>query len=164
VRILPKLFAWTLIALSVALPASAQSVESQPIDGSSLAAAARQPPPFTVTLMSAKSSQTEVLGRGITTEFDVTNNGIRDVALMNAQIVVKDQNEKVLFRVEWETRKAVGAGQTVRLKSRHASIAREDVSGLIRMDKQVIIDLDIYRIAFADGEVVSYRNCFLCLF
>jgi hypothetical protein len=100
-----------LIALSVALPASAQSVENQPIDGSSLAAAARQPPPFTVTLMSAKSSHTEVLGRGITTEFYVTNTGIRDGALMNAQIVVKDQNEKVLFRVEWETSRAVGDGQ-----------------------------------------------------
>jgi hypothetical protein len=159
-----KLFAWILIALSVTLPASAQSVESQPIDGSSMAVAAMQPPPFTVTLMSAKSSHTEVLGRGIATEFDVTNNGIRDVALMNAQIVVKDQNKKVLFRVEWETRKAVGAGQTVRLKSRHASIAPEDVSGLVRMDKQVIIDLDIYKIAFADGEVVSYKSCFLCYF
>jgi hypothetical protein len=37
------------------------------------------------------------------------------------------------------------------LKSRHASIAPEDVSGLVRMDKQVIIDLDIYKVAFADG-------------
>lgn len=163
-RILFKLFAWTLIALSVALPASSQSIESQPIDGASLAAAARRPPPFTVTLMSAESSHTEVLGRGITTEFDVTNTGSRDVALMNAQIVVKDQNQKVLFRVEWEAKKAVGAGQTVRLKSRHASIAPEDVSGLVRMDKQVIIYLDIYKIAFADGEVVTYKNCFLCYF
>jgi hypothetical protein len=159
-----KRFAWILIALSVTLSASTQSVESQSIDGSSLAVAARQPPTFTVTLMSAKSSHTEVLGRGITTEFDVTNTGIRDVALMIAQIVVKDQNEKVIFRVEWETKKAVGAGQTVRLKSRHASIAPEDVSGLVRMDKQVIIDLDIYKIAFADGEVVTYKNCFLCYF
>lgn len=159
-----KRFAWILIALSVTLSASTQSVESQSIDGSSLAVAARQPPTFTVTLMSAKSSHTEVLGRGITTEFDVTNTGIRDVALMIAQIVVKDQNEKVMFRVEWETKKAVGAGQTVRLKSRHASIAPEDVSGLVRMDKQVIIDLDIYKIAFADGEVVTYKNCFLCYF
>ena len=159
-----KLLAWILIALSVTLPASAQSAGSQPIDGSSLVLAARQPPTFTVTLMSAKSSHTEVLGRGITTEFDVTNTGIRDVALMIAQIVVKDQNEKVMFRVEWETKKAVAAGQTVRLKSRHASIAPEDVSGLVRMDKQVIIDLDIYKIAFADGEVVTYKNCFLCYF
>jgi hypothetical protein len=111
-----KRFAWILIALSVTLSASTQSVESQSIDESSLAVAARQPPTFTVTLMSAKSSHTEVLGRGITTEFDVTNTGIRDVALMIAQIVVKDQNEKVMFRVEWETKKAVGAGQTVRLE------------------------------------------------
>jgi hypothetical protein len=159
-----KRLVWILIALSVALPASAQSVESQLIEGSSLAAAARQPPRFTVTLMSVKPSHTEVLGRGITTEFDVTNTGIRDVALMDAQIVVKDHNEKVMFRVEWETKKAVGAGETVRLKSRHASIAPEDASGLVRMERQVIIDLDIYRIAFADGEVVTYRNCFLCYF
>ncbi len=159
-----KGFAWILIALSVTLAASTQSVESQQIDGSSLAAAARQPPTFTVTLMSAKPSHTEVLGSGITTEFDVTNTGIRDVALMNAQIVVKDQNKKVMFRVEWETKKAVSAGQTVRLKSRHASIAPEDVSGLVRMEKQVIIDLDIYKIAFHDGEVVTYRDCFLCYF
>jgi hypothetical protein len=159
-----KLFAWILIALSVTSPASAQPVESRLIDGSSLVAAARQPPTFTVTLMSAKPSHTEVLGSGITTEFDVTNTGNRDVALMDAQIVVKDKHQKVMFRVEWETRKAVGAGQTVRFRSRHASIAPEDVSGLVGMEKQVTIDLDIYKIAFADGEVVTYRNCFMCYF
>jgi hypothetical protein len=154
--------AWLLIALPVILPMSAGSVESQPDGGSSLAVS--QPPIFAVTLLSAKPTYTTVLGNGIATEFDVTNTGTRDVVLMNAQIVAKDQDGKVMFRLEWETKKAVGAGKTVKFTSRHASIAPDALTGVVRMEKKLTIDMDIYKIAYADGEVVTYRDCFMCYF
>lgn len=158
-----KWLAWLLIALPVILPMSARSAESQSGDGSSMAVAS-QPPIFAVTLVAAKPSYTTVLGNGIATEFDVTNTGVRDVVLMNAQIVAKDQDGKVMFRVEWETKKAVAAGKTVKFKSRHVSIAPEEVTGVTRMEKKLTIDLDIYKIAYGNGEVITYRDCFMCYF
>jgi hypothetical protein len=154
--------AWLLIALPFILPMNAGSVESQ-LDGES-SLAVNQPPIFAVTLVSAKPTYTTVLGNGIATEFDVTNTGTRDVVLMNAQIVAKDQDGKVMFRLEWETKKAVGAGKTVRFTSRHASIAPDTLTGMVRMEKKLTIDMDIYKIVYADGEVVTYRDCFMCYF
>ena len=124
---------------------------------------AQIPPQISVRLISIQPFATDLLGAGVATAFEVTNNGTRDIALMMAQFVARNQSDdRLVFKVEWERKRAVRSGETITMTSRYTTVDGGDIPAAI--NAKLMVTLDIYKIAFADGETVSYKSCFLCLF
>ena len=124
---------------------------------------AQIPPQISVRLISIQPFTTDLLGAGVATAFEVTNNGTRDIARMMAQFVARNQSDdRLVFKVEWERKRAVRSGETITMTSRYSTVDGGDIPAAI--NAKLMVTLDIYKIAFADGETVSYKSCFLCLF
>jgi hypothetical protein len=124
---------------------------------------AQTPPRISVRLISIQPFTTDVLGAGVATAFEVTNHGARGIERMQAQFVARNQgDDRLVFKVEWERKRAVRSGETITMTSRHSTVDGGDIPAAI--NAKLMVTLDIYKIAFADGETVSYKSCFLCLF
>jgi hypothetical protein len=123
---------------------------------------AGEPPEFSVRLISIEPRHSELLGRGVASAFAVTNHGTRDIARMNAQLIARNQDDNIVFKVEWNGKRAIRAGETLTLASPHARVGSNDIAGAV--SARLSVGLDIFKIAFADGETVSYKRCFMCLF
>jgi hypothetical protein len=123
---------------------------------------AGEPPEFSVRLISIEPRHSELLGRGVASAFAVTNHGTRDIARMMAQLIARNQDDSIVFKVEWDGKRAIRAGETLTLASPHARVGANDIAGAV--SARLSVGLDIFKIAFADGETVSYKRCFMCLF
>jgi hypothetical protein len=119
------------------------------------------PPQFSVRLISLEPRDSDLLGTGVASAFEVTNHGTRDVARMK-QLIARNHDDSIVFKVEWGGKRAIAAGETVRMTSPHSSVEANDVAGAV--SARLSVGLDIFMIAFADGETVSYKRCFMCLF
>jgi hypothetical protein len=81
---------------------------------------------------------------------------------MKAQLVARNRDDSIVFNVEWDGKRAIRAGETIKMTSPHATVDGNDVAGAASARRSV--ELDIFMIAFADGETLSYKRCFMCLF
>jgi hypothetical protein len=151
-----------LAALLLSVPSGhAQSEDDRQISASPLFEAPA-PPQFSVRLISIEPRDSDLLGTGVASAIEVTNHGTRDIARMKAQLIARNHDDSIVFKVEWDGKRAIRAGETVRMTSPHSSVEANDVAGAV--SARLSVGLDIFMIAFADGETVSYKRCFMCLF
>lgn len=126
-------------------------------------AIAAEIPKFTVKLTKATVAPmgSDVLGEGsktVTLQIAVTNNGKRDVSLIDARIVFADRLNAHIVTVKWKDNRGIAAGKTVKMVADYWTLETEGVERLVDLPpEEMVVTFDVRKLAYKGGEVVTVK-------
>ncbi len=127
------------------------------------------PPQFNAKLISIKKT-----GRKSSLDMplyeivvDVSNDGTEDTSIINAYVDIKDKADNLIARIKWDGNKGIDAGKTAKMKGQYSDNPFEEsrLARLFEIDSKLIVtQFNVYKVVFADGNVVEYKKCIMCDF
>jgi hypothetical protein len=124
------------------------------------------PPAFEVKLLSIKQAGVDIFGKpAAEIEVAVTNKGQRDAEVINAYLNLRDKAGNLVLRAKWEKNRGIKSGAVRKVVSEYSTFMGDEPAHALELGTSNLIpEFEIYKIAFAGGEIVEYQECMTCDF